>query len=166
MKWNYRTLYYAIVSLTLMMFAVVLGRLTINSLVPGNGLKYATDFTVPEHFIQGPFPTGRVELIRDTYRILYEPVYFNVYSPQHFRTAVVTLQYEKPANLDVRFGVKTVGNWSYDLQSLTDNHEQVLTFDLTNAEFNKNKLQFIISVPGLTLEDTLIIRKAMFELIK
>lgn len=171
MKWNCRIIYKIIVIAAILYFFGLFSWLLINKIVIGNDVVFSTDFSQPDYFVQGLFPVGRVDKFKMgaaiVERVLYDPVYFDVYSPRHFNKAIVTLQYEKPTSLDVSVGVKLKGGeWSYDLKKLTENNEQAVEFDLRNAELQNNKLQFIISAPKLTVDDELIVKGATFQLIK
>jgi hypothetical protein len=144
--------------------------------VPAGELTYETDFQHASSFIEGPFPVGRVtkEIIRERAfpRILAEPVYFRVYTPQPFSKAKVTLRYRLPEGQLAKFGLKlNVGDFSFfmeDLESSNDSFvEKEMHFDLKNAWRKRNKIQLIVSVPGVeSAENKLIIDKVQITFIK
>lgn len=146
--------------------------LAIQKMVFSDHLAYSTDFIEQSKFIEGPYPDGRVEKIytseRILYKILHEPVYFNVYSPQRFNKVVVRLKYRLPESSEARIGIKRNGGFVFDYLNLekTGDEYKEATFEFVteNADRKYNKFQFVISSPGLSDQiDKIYIEKIGFD---
>ncbi len=121
-------------------------------------------------FIQGPYPIGRINPIDNHWQIVVEPIYFKIYSPKKFSQAQITIIYKKNIELSAKLGVKLSDHdYAFYFHDFNDNNNdwqtQEFIFDLANADFTKNKLQFIISGPDIVANDFLI-KEIGFTLIK
>ncbi|MBT5337785.1 hypothetical protein HN858_02190 [Candidatus Falkowbacteria bacterium] len=132
-------------------------------LVPNNSLTYNYNFSGQERFIQGFYPEGRVAQYDDLQRIIFEPVYLDVYSPRTFKKAKVILRYYRPYDVQAKFGLKLVQNdWAFYFEELPETPDGYIDyemeFDLTNAERIKNKYKFILAFQelGITNEKVLV----------
>ncbi len=175
MKINLDKIYKIIRLAVLLAFSALLLFLIAQKVVLTESLIYGTDFDSVSAFIEGPYPEGRVE---STYldgklfqKIIHEPVYFNVYSPRKFSKVYVTLKYLTAKDLHARFGLRKAGIYDFDFRDLpaTDNLLNTIhfEFDPANAEFAKNKLQFIISAPGIgEQQEKIFIQSVEFEFLK
>ena len=167
---------YFVIKLTLtILFVAVFVFLITQKLVLGNELIYVEKFEPNNQFIQGLYPVGRIvekqnsgEVVQ---QILGEPVYFRIYAPRHFKKAQVTLTFRKPIELEAKLGVKlNVNDYAFYFENFnngTSNWQtQTFEFDLASALYIQNKLQFIISAPGVTEQSNFEISQAEFKLIK
>jgi hypothetical protein len=170
MKVDFEKFYWAIKIAVLLLFVAVLVFLTVQKIVLSGSLEYNVAFNQPNKFVYGLYPEGRVIVDAGGWKLVGEPVYFKIYAPKKFKKADVTLKYIAAKNSQLAFGVKTnvVAEVPYELQKLGaigKMVEQTLTFDLSNASFENNKLQFIVSAPGVEkLAEPLVIYGARFVL--
>jgi len=130
-----------------------LGFLFWQKAVLGGTVAYATKFNGDSSFIYGPYPIGRVETVNGVLQVKEEPIYFDVYSPQRFQTAVVKLKYKNESKLTAYLGVKLPGEWNFFLNELepaeADWREQEVQFDVSSAWRDDNVMKFILACSGL-----------------
>lgn len=117
-------------------------------------ISYSHDLSGQGKFIFGLYPVGRIVQGSDWQKIVGEPVYFDVYSPRKFTKAAVSLRYLNNTGLDAKFGLKLkVDDWSFymiKMNALPNKFiEQTFEFDLAEAERIKNKIRFVVAVPGI-----------------
>jgi len=120
--------------------------------VVGGVVTYSTMFTGDSNFIYGPYPIGRVKKLNGEIQIEDEPVYFDVYAPQQFKTANVKLTYKNESKLTAYLGVKLSGEWNFYLVELppsADFREQSIEFDVASAWRVDNVMKFILACSGL-----------------
>ena len=132
-------------------------------IVPTKSLTYDYDFSGQERFVQGFYPEGRVAQYDDLQRIIFEPVYLDVYAPQKFKKAKVNLHYYRPYDVQAKFGIKLKQNdWAFFFEELPETPDGYIDyemeFNLENAERIKNKYKFILAFQelGITNEKVLI----------
>jgi hypothetical protein len=156
-------------------FVALLVFLFAQKIVLTDRLVYVTDFFEKSAFIEGPYPEGRIESIvidgRLLQKINHEPVYFNVYSPQKFAQVNVTLKYRSPKDLPARFGLRKADVYDFNFQELpaTNNELKAANFEFSTDEVDraKNKLQFIISAPGISeKQEKIFVESLEFEFVK
>lgn len=149
----------------------VLGFLFWQKAVPSGTVTYSTTFNEESNFIYGPYPLGRVEKLNGAIQVKDEPIYFDVYSPRQFKTAVVKLKYKNESKLTAYLGVKLPGEWSFYFVELepsgVDWHEQEIRFDMSNAWRENNVVKFIFASSGLgESEKKVLIEEMEVKLIK
>jgi hypothetical protein len=147
-------------------FAMLLVFLLSQKMVIGNQVVYDWRPEQQNRFIKGPYPYGRIGFDNESMTIIGEPVYFDVYSPRHFRQARVRLDLVAEIDRPVKLGLAIKGeDWSYDFPNMVEDGN-VVTFDLSKAKYINNRLQFIISAAGVTPAEKLTINSLHVELIK
>ena len=156
-------------------FGALLLFLVAQKVVLTEQLSYGTDFSSVSAFIEGPYPEGRVEPTvvggKLFEKVINEPIYFNVYSPRKFATVKVTLKYMSPKDFPARFGLRKAGIYDFTFIELpaTDNKLNTVNFEFSTdgADRTKNKLQFIISAPGIgDRPDKIFVQSVEFEFVK
>ena len=150
---------FLIIKIALIAVAVVLlCFLLAQKFVQAPVLVYFVDLSEKESFVEGPFPIERTATVDCGFdkckAVVFEPVYFNVYAPRKFTRAEVTIKYLLPRNLSASFGVKlNNGDYSFLLLPFNagtgDFQQQKFEIDLKDAQYLKNKLQFIVSGPEI-----------------
>lgn len=156
----------------MLVFVLVLAVLFSQKLVLANSVTYEVDFVKSNQFVRGPYPEGRVEQSESSVLVKYEPVYFSIYSPRHFKQAKVTIRYKKTADLKSQLGLKlNLNKWAFFFEDLPETGDQFieyeLIFDLANAEYFKNNIKFIIAAPGIDSHKGVIeIDRIKFDLLK
>ncbi len=157
MEEQHKTIYKWVDRVVIGLFVILMLFLFAQKLVISGQVNYHWGIKEQTRFIKGPYPEGRVDFSVSPIKIKAEPIYFDVYAPRHFNQAVVKIKMNKPENLVAKLGIRQKGSglwykggeWAFDLQPLQDVEEQTLTFDLRKANFNNNRLQFILSAPGV-----------------
>lgn len=129
--------------------------LTSKKIVLSSELVYQTDFQKEITFIHGPYPEGRVEQQGETVIIKHEPVYFEIYSPQKFSQAEVTIRYQKSDNISAKLGLQlSVSDWAFFMEDLPNSEnnwiEKTFTYNLHSALITKNKIKFMLSAPNIS----------------
>lgn len=137
-------------------------------LVFGGVLEYGVDLSEKQSFVEGPFPVERaatVDCDSDKCRaVVFEPVYFNAYAPIKFSRAEVSINYKLPKDLNASFGFKLkTGDYAFSLTLFNDTEGewgvQKFEFDLKDALYKDNKLQFIVSGPEINASHEKILLK-------
>ena len=150
--------------LFLIVFVVFFNYLIAQKVVYADSLEYQTTPITTNKFVKGPYPVGRIMANNQTWQIINEPVYFQTYAPRHFSSAQITLTYRKPVDFSVKLGVKMKGGEYafYFLDFLNESEDwqtQTFYFNLSGADFHDNKLQFVVSAPGISTDQNLEIKQ-------
>ncbi len=117
------------------------------TLVPLGTLSYFTDLTKSNYIFEDLLPAERVT---DKRIIIDEPVYFTVYTPRKFDTAIVTMHFVDEAPAFALGVAHNRAQWIYDFKPVTENsREFTLEFDLRSAERRKGRYSFMISNPEI-----------------
>ena len=128
----------------------------------GGTLVMHRDFASVSPLVNDPVPSSRVTRRNAFPVIIDEPVYLDVRMPRHFDSVKVSLEYENPHAVPIKFGPKLqVGDdphsWKFDLRTLD---VLPLQFDIAPLEVQHHKLRFIVSAPqvrgapqGIILKD-------------
>jgi hypothetical protein len=150
--------------------------LLLKKLVIGGVLEYGVDLSDKQSFVEGPFPverTAAVDCDSDKCKtVVFEPVYFNVYAPRKFSRAEVLINYKQPKDLNASFGFKLkTGDYAFFLTPFNGAEgewkEQKFEFDLKDALYTGNKLQFIVSGPGINAShEKILLKDLQIKLIK
>ena len=126
------------------------------AIVPSGKITYLKDFKHYNDFIGNFTPKERVEGLK----IIGDPAYFYLQTPRRFDEVKMTIKYRIDGILpDVSAGVlMNKQSGQYALQPLKGSLEDgwftsTVDFDLHNASREKNKYGFVISIPGLFVED-------------
>lgn len=150
---NFSQFFRIIKIVTIITGVAALGFLFWQKAAPGGAVAYETTFNGESNFIYGPYPLGRVDRLNGILQVNDEPIYFDVYSPRQFQTAVVKLKYKNESNLPAYLGVKWPGEWSFYLVELepsaADWHEQEIQFDMANAWRENNVVKFMFACSDL-----------------
>ena len=158
MKTNLAKILFGVKIALVALSVFLLGFLIVKKLVIGSVLNYDVDLSEQQSFVEGPFPverTATVDCGQDKCKaVVFEPVYFDVYAPRQFSKAEVTVKYQLPPKLSASFGFKLkTGDYAFSLMPFNDAKgewsEQTFQFDLKDALYKDNKLQFIVSGPGI-----------------
>jgi hypothetical protein len=115
-------------------------------------LVYNLDFYKPlSRDVVGWYPEQRIshdsDKSKETFRLLAEPVYLNVYSPIDFES--MTLEGDMDAGgQEVNLGIRQKdGSWQF---KSVEAASFSLDFDLSSASIKRNQLELILSLPNMT----------------
>jgi len=115
-------------------------------------------------YFSGLSPYGRVlDISNCEQSMVIDPVYFDVRLPQSYRQVDIGLDYDKPADQELKLGVGVdPDNWQWEFghgiknpastEASVGRQELSTTnykLELFNTKFEKNRYRFIISAPGL-----------------
>jgi len=121
----------------------------------GRILEYRSDWgqNVNPNFI-GWYPEARVSYPEDSsaLQVRAEPLYLQVYEPVDFPRLAISGSV-RTSGENINLGLRQQdGSWQWQVVSAENFN---LTFDLSQASRQRNKLEFILSVPDLQATSTL-----------
>ena len=121
------------------------------------------DFAIASPLVNDPVPSARVTRRNGLPVIIDEPVYLDVRMSRHFDSVQISLEYENPHAVPIKFGPKLnsgddASSWEFDLRTLG---AASLEFDIAPLEVQNHKLRFIVSAPQVRGAPQGIILKGM-----
>jgi len=146
---------------------VVLCLLFVKDIVPSGKLFYKKSFLKNQFVVTSLFPLGRTTFMERAQRVDDEPIYFSVYTPQKFSQARVTIIFDTPPPSGWSIGYHAGPGFQYKLFPAEEGkREQAFIFDIKDAYYERNRLNFILSNPDITPENALTVQSYAVELVR
>ena len=141
--------------------------LFVKDIVPSGKLFYKKSFLKNQFAITSLFPLGRTTFMERAQRVDDEPVYFSVYAPQSFSKARVNIIFEVPPSINWRIGYHAGPGFQYKLFPVEEGkREQAFIFDIKDAYYERNRLNFILSNPDIMPENAITVQSHAVELVR
>ncbi len=155
MKWSW---------LKILLPGLLILPVVVSGLFSSKDLIVTTDFTKRTPWFDYLLPIGRTERLVGSFKLISEPVYFDLRLPVRTDKVKMTLRFKERPPTGLRLGLRQSEAWDYFFpEQLTVNFDRVIeatTFSYTPD----NRLRFIISCPGVSEADLyLVSAQALIE---
>ncbi|MDD5341298.1 MAG: hypothetical protein PHC97_02565 [Patescibacteria group bacterium] len=137
-------------------------------LVWSGKLIVSTDFKEFTPYFSILKPQGLIN-IDSTPEVLDDPVYFDLSLPRDFQKADLEIEYKDDFKYKIKIGPNIGADWELkplDNSSSADDGYKIssLVYDMAGKNINKGKLRFMISIPGLSADKPVFIRRVKITL--